>query len=263
MTASASIPLSATIEGIGLWADGVADWDAFRAIRAGQAARDPAIRRPAPALLPANERRRAPDTVLVALQAAQAACTMAGRAPATLSSVFASTYGDLSITDHLCETLARAPTEVSPTRFHNSVHNAAAGYWTIGTGAMQPATALSAGPAGFAMGLLDALAQLAEGAEAVLLVGYDGPSPGPLHEVAPSAGLLGAALVLARGTAPGRVGIAVDSRAGVATAPLPGIGDGNASLPMLALFDALAAGADQTLLPAGGDHVLRIGLHHD
>ena len=77
--------------------------------------------------------------------------------------------GDLAITDYMCETLATDPTAVSPTKFHNSVHNAAAGYWTIAAGAMEPATAISAD---FAMGLLEALAQLATGADAVLLVGY-------------------------------------------------------------------------------------------
>ena len=58
---------------------------------------------------------------------------------------------------------ARSPvnrTTVSPTRFHNSVHNAAAGYWTIGAGAMQPATAISAFDASFAQGLLEAMVQL-------------------------------------------------------------------------------------------------------
>ncbi|MEJ0008028.1 MAG: beta-ketoacyl synthase chain length factor [Steroidobacteraceae bacterium] len=87
--------------------------------------------RPQPSLLPPNERRRAPDTVAVALEVAQAACLNAGRDPAQLPTVFASTYGDLAITDYMCSTLARAPLTLSPTRFHNSVHNAASGYWSI------------------------------------------------------------------------------------------------------------------------------------
>ena len=56
-----------------------------------------------------------------------------------------------------------SPHTISPTRFHNSVHNAAAGYWTIGAGCMQATTALSAYDATFAEGLLEALAQLADG----------------------------------------------------------------------------------------------------
>src|SRR5690606_20828188 len=106
--------------------------------------------------------------VAVALEVALAACQASGRDPASLPSVFASSQGDLVIADYMCATLADEPATISPTRFHNSVHNAAAGYWTIGTGAMHPATALSAGDASFAQGLLEAMAQLAGGTEAVL-----------------------------------------------------------------------------------------------
>src|SRR5690606_892239 len=218
--------------------------------------------RPAPALLPPNERRRAPDTVLVALQAAQAACEAAGREPAALPSVFASTYGDLAITDNVCATLARAPTEVSPTRFHNSVHNAAAGYWTIGTGAMEPATAISAGPGTFAMGLVEALAQLEAGADAVLLVAYDGPATGPLRDVLHSDGLLGVALVLVKPGANDRLRIALEGRgSGSATAPPADIAPGNAMAPALALLEAIATGTTGVTL-GDGSHGLRIGLAH-
>ena len=65
--------------------------------------------RPSPQLLAPNERRRAPDTVAVALEVALAACTAAGRDPRTLPSVFASTHGDLAITDYMCATLAERP----------------------------------------------------------------------------------------------------------------------------------------------------------
>ena len=247
---------AAGIEGIGLWTPQAPSWAAYRGLLQGVPA-DTATR-PAPALLPANERRRAPDTVLVALEAAQAACSAAGRDPAMLPSVFVSTYGDLAITEHLCQTLASAPLELSPTRFHNSVHNAAAGYWTIASGAMAPATALSAG---FAMGLLEAAALLASGAEAVLLVGYDGDAPGLMRQVAASDGLLGGALVLGPATA-GRPRLALQLVDGEAPRPSGTIAAGNAMAPMLALFEALARGADVALLPAGPGRVLRLDLAH-
>ena len=254
--------LTAAIEGIGLWAPGVPSWEAFAGLRRGEPAPEGAPARPAPALLPPNERRRAPDTVLVALQAAQAACEAAGREPAALPSVFASTYGDLAITDNVCATLARAPTEVSPTRFHNSVHNAAAGYWTIGTGAMEPATAISAGPGTFAMGLVEALAQLEAGADAVLLVAYDGPATGPLRDVLHSDGLLGVALVLVQPGANDRLRIALEGRgSGSATAPPADIAPGNAMAPALALLEAIATGTTGVTL-GDGSHGLRIGLAH-
>src|SRR5690606_42059827 len=63
----------------------------------------------------------------------------------------------LAITDYMAATLASDPRSISRTRFHNSVHNAAAGYWTIGAGCTAAATAVSAGPASFAQGLLEAL----------------------------------------------------------------------------------------------------------
>jgi hypothetical protein len=257
---NATPSFTAGVEGIGLWATQAPSWATYRAWRTGGGAPEP-VARPAPSLLPPNERRRAPDTVLVALEAAQAACIDAGRDPANLPSVFVSTYGDLAITDHLCRTLATAPQELSPTRFHNSVHNAAAGYWTIGTGAMEPATAISAGPAGFAMGLLEALALRAAGAPAVLLVGYDGPSPGLLCRVAPSAGLLGGALVVGPAVA-GRPRLRMSMEDGETAATASPAAPGNAMAPMLALFDALAQGADRALLPAGPGRVLRLELDH-
>jgi hypothetical protein len=97
----------------------------------------------------------------------------------------------------MCQTLAQAPTQLSPTKFHNSVHNAAAGYWTIATGCTQPYTALSARACTFAAGLLEALVQSQCDAPAVLYVAYDIQACGPLAAMAPSRGALGAALVLA------------------------------------------------------------------
>src|SRR5690349_21990941 len=65
-----------------------------------------AAARPAPQLLPPNERRRAPDSVAVALESALAACHGAQLEPSSLGCVFGSTHGDLAITDYMCTTLA-------------------------------------------------------------------------------------------------------------------------------------------------------------
>ncbi|MEH6416225.1 beta-ketoacyl synthase chain length factor [Pseudomonas sp. CGJS7] len=257
--------LSAGIEGIGYWSRGLPDWNAARAYALGQAdAVADAPTRPAPTLLAANERRRAPETVAVALEVALAACQAAGRDPAGLSSVFASSHGDMQITDYMCATLASEPRTISPTRFHNSVHNAAAGYWTIGAGAMRPATALSALQASFAQGLIEALSQIATGEDAALLVGYDGGGYGPLAEIAHSQGLLGGALVLTRAreglpTLRAWLGESAQSEPG----RLAQREAGNASAPMLPLFDALAARHDRVALPAGAGRSLWVELSHD
>ena len=255
--------LTATIEGIGFWSGGLPGWHDARAFAATGRLPDAAPGRPSPQLLAPNERRRAPATVAVALEVALAACHAAGREPASLPSVFSSTHGELAITDYMCATLADQPQTISPTRFHNSVHNAAAGYWTIGTGAMQAATAISAFDATFAQGLLEALVQIATGSEAVLLVACDGAATGPLAQVSRSDGLLGGALVLSRtprADAPLiRVTLA-DGEFAPAPGPLARRHHSNAMVPMLPLFDALASGMPQITLKAGPGRILRVTI---
>ena len=86
--------------------------------------------------------------------------------PAELASVFATTHGDLAITDYLCANLLESPLHTSPTRFHNSVHNAAAGYWCIAVGCHAPYTTVSVAGIRSAQDLLEALAQLTSRREA-------------------------------------------------------------------------------------------------
>ena len=189
--------ISAYIEGVAIWSDKLPGWDTARCILSGEM--DPpegALKRPTPDLLPPNERRRAPDTVAIALEVGSQACAHAQRDPSSLPSVFASTHGDLAITDYMCEALASDPLLLSPTRFHNSVHNAAAGYWAIATGSMRPYTALSAGHYTFGSALMEALLQAQCDNEAVLLVAYDTAACGPLATVVSSTGRFGCALVV-------------------------------------------------------------------
>ncbi|MGV8960243.1 MAG: beta-ketoacyl synthase chain length factor [Stenotrophomonas sp.] len=261
--------LEATLEGIGFWCSGLPSWQAAcEHVRTGTSP-EAAPARPTPQLLAANERRRAPETVAVALDVALAACHAADRDPASLPSVFTSTHGDLAITDYMCAALTDDPRTLSPTRFHNSVHNAAAGYWTIGAGALPPATALSAHEASFAQGLLEALAQLACGSEAVLLVGYDSQSTGPLGQVSPSRGLLGGALVLSQAPSRGmprlqvRLSCPASAPAADTDGPLSRWMQGNAMQPMLPFFEALALGQTQVELAAGNGQWLSIGIAHD
>lgn len=263
--------LQATIEGIGFWGSGLADWDSACALlRTGAVAQDTATR-PSPQVLAANERRRAPLTVAVALEAATAACEAADRAPSTLSSVFTSTHGEQSITDYMCTTLADDPRAISPTKFHNSVHNAAAGYWTIGTGAHTPSTAISAGPHSFAQGLLEAMVQLQAGEEAVLLVAYDGPGSGALAQVAPSEGLLGVALVLSRIACAGlpTLQLEVHQQKPGTTAgdePTGALSHrlcANAMQPALPLLEAIALDQEELWMHAGHHQWFRLGIQND
>ena len=187
------------VEGIGICCAGWPDWPAAQAALCGNVEDAPyaAPVRPAPSLLAAAERRRAPDSVLLAVEVAQQACTMAAREARDLPHVFGSAYGDLPINDYLCATLARAPLDLSPTKFHNSVHNAPAGYWTIATGCGECSTALSAGADTFGAALLEAGAFAEAEQRAVLLVAYDVAATGMLADVVDCANPFAVALVLA------------------------------------------------------------------
>ena len=193
-----SVALEIGIEGIGAWASGLPDWLAAKNMLCGNTEVAPATEsRPAASILPAGERRRAPESVLIAVEAAQQACAMAKRDARELAHVFASAYGDLAINDYLCATLARAPLDVSPTKFHNSVHNAPAGYWAIASGCMRSSTALSVGAASFGAGLLEAAVRVCAESEPVLLVVSDVAAHGPLRDVIASRSAFAVAFVLA------------------------------------------------------------------
>ena len=198
VTRQAPKPPTLYIEGPAFWTPTLPGWDAARAAFRGEGAlADPPAKRPSPQVLAPAERRRAPDTVALALEVAAASMAGSGRNAADVPCVFVSAHGDLSINDYMCSTLATDPTVLSPTRFHNSVHNAAVGYWTIGTGCMAASNSVSAYENSFAAGLLEAAVQCAADQSPVLLVGYDTPTVGALTSVTDSQGLLAVALVIA------------------------------------------------------------------
>jgi hypothetical protein len=185
------------IDGIAFWAPTLPGWTVARAaFRAESEPLATPAKRPAPEILAPAERRRAPDTVALALEVAAAAVRESGLDAATLPAIFTSAHGDLGVNDYMCSTLAKEPTLISPTKFHNSVHNAAAGYWTIATGCHEASTALTAFDASFGAGLLEAIMQCQADARPVLLIAVDVEAAGALASVTESTGLLACAVVL-------------------------------------------------------------------
>jgi hypothetical protein len=124
-------------------------------------------------LLPVALRRRTSLTTRMAITAASAACKQAGVNTALVPSVFASLGGEIQVTDALCRLLPLPDELLSPTQFHNSVHNTTAGYWAILNQCQAASTALAAADDTFAMGLLEACTQLQLLAGDLLLVCYD------------------------------------------------------------------------------------------
>ena len=189
--------LTAYVRGIGVLGPGLSDWQSGAPAIAGTAAYVPCPTvLPVPQALPAAERRRTGATVKLAIGVAQQAVAGAGIDPARLAAVFASSGGDGLICHEICETLATEERQISPTRFHNSVHNAAAGYWSIATGATAPSSAICAYDASFAAGLLEALTLVAVSGAPALLSAYETPYPEPLRAKRPVPDSFGAALVL-------------------------------------------------------------------
>ncbi len=188
------------IEGIAFWAPTLPDWSAARATFRGEA---PSLAKPrplpAPLGLPPGDRRRAPQTVALALHVAEAAVSAAGREASELLAVFTSAHGDLPVIDHLCSTLVHTPRLVSPTRFVHSIHNAPAGVWSMLAHNRQTHSAVSAGEYSFACGLLEAATMAQTEQRPVLLVGYDTAAVGALIHTAPSAGPMALALVISPG----------------------------------------------------------------
>jgi Beta-ketoacyl synthase, N-terminal domain len=191
--------LAGCIQAIGLVGPGFTDWSAGRAVLSGEVPYVPArtVLTP-PAVLPPAERRRAGRVIKIALAVGAEAAAQSATDVRTLPTVFTSSGGDGDNCHEICVTLASGDRQISPTRFHNSVHNAAAGYWSIAYGCTEGSTSLCAGDASFGAGLLEALAQLACGAAAVLLLAYDADYPPPLHAKRPIPDAFGTALLLAR-----------------------------------------------------------------
>jgi hypothetical protein len=192
--------------------------------------------------------------VKLGFAAAQDALSAVSHAASGLATVFAASGADGDVVNEICTMLAGPDRQISPTRFHNSVHNAAAGYWGIATGSRESSTSLCAYDWSFAAGLLESASQIANGRERLLLIACDMPYPPPLIGARPVTLPFGAALLLARkGSGPALAGmeIRIEKAAAGATAMrdprlefLRGDNPAARALPLLA---AVAGGRRETV----------------
>ena len=197
--------LPSYVAGIGVWSPMLPSWDACRGRLLGEPLPQMESKLPPADWLPAVERRRATLSTRVVLSVTKDALSYAGWEPAELPTVFASSSGSPDITNELCSALAAGETQISPTRFHNSVHNAAAGYYSIAVACRSSSTTLCAHDGSAAAGLLEASVLLATEATPALFVAFDVPYTGPLAEIRPIADPFGVALALAPEPAQGQL----------------------------------------------------------
>ena len=245
------------VAGIGVLGPGLQGWAKSAPILRGETpyAAEPLVLS-APEILSGRERRRSSPTVRLALNAAHEAVDQAGIPAPDLAAVFGSSNGSGLEIHQILEALTKPEMPVSPTQFHNSVHNSAVGYWCIATSSHQPTTSIAAHDYTVPASILKAAAQSVTENRPVLLTVFDCPFPAPLdgkrHVVAPVA----VALVLTPAAVPGaRAMMSLSWRAGAGrggdTRPrvsaLSDLWTGNPVGRALPLLEALALGQPATI----------------
>ncbi len=225
------------LAGVGVWGRGLLSYAQLCQRVAGVAAPDEEFMPPKPEAIPARERRRAGLMINLAVTAAHQACEHAGADKQQIPSVFVSSMGDTDITDYMCRKLAQPEKLLSPTKFHNSVHNAPSGYWSISAQNRAPSTFIGGAGYSFGAGLLEAASQAHDGGEPVLLVAYDIANRPPFASVAPVTESFACALVLVPDGHPVPVPGAMAVQLDISLQPQPAA----AVLPRAPALAALAA----------------------
>lgn len=208
----------------------------------------------------------------LAVEVAHQACEQARVDKSNLASVFVSGMGDTDITDYMCRKLTQQEKLLSPTKFHNSVHNAPSGYWSISAENRAPSTFVAGGLESVGMGLLEAASLAVDTDDQVLLVGYDIANKQPFDNITPIPVSLGFALVLGTQSNPDsalqrRVTLTTKVESNPSTdAParplLRKLQSQNPAGQSLALLEALvSSSSEQTInIAAGPDYLLQANI---
>ena len=190
-------PVTLELRALGLWTPGYADARSWSRRHLGpDVDGDADAKTPRAELLPPMLRRRTSLLTRMAAEVAAQAITGAGFDPARVSVIYGSVYGEIRTTLDLLGALLVPDAPLSPTKFHNSVHNTAAGYVSIAAHNRGGNAALTAGRSTLAMGLLECAGLVACGLGPAVLVIAEEPLPEPLA-AGRSYGPLAAAFALA------------------------------------------------------------------
>lgn len=185
--------MRARVTGIGLWTPGFPDVQSWLAQRRVDGADAPSAA--------SGQRRRGSLLVNMVAEVAAQASRQAGAELSRLRIVVGSAFGELATLVAMLDERERDGV-LSPLRFQNSVHNAAAGQLSIAHKNKGPAMSLAAGNDTVAMVLLEALTLLAlpEDECDVIAIVADEPLPQAIRP-GHHASAIAAALVLTRDTA--------------------------------------------------------------
>lgn len=133
--------------------------------------------KPNPESIPARARRRYSPQTLLAIQAAE---NISPALAEDAAWVFGSAYGEGETLQLILEALRGPTMAIRPTRFQNSVHNAASGQWTIAQSIKTAATSICGADHTAGSSLLKALLQVQLEQRPVGVVLFDAPLPAPL-----------------------------------------------------------------------------------
>ncbi len=244
--------MQVSVTGIGIWSSVGTDWSSFKAGLNGERPEDHQPI-PAPELIAKAERRRAPKTAKLAVEVAAQACGMANADPADTASVFTSVLADTEISDQICRALTLPTKMLSPTKFHNSVQNAPAGYWAIGAGNHAPCNYIGGYMNCWALGLVEAATQCIVEQRKLLLVNYDIINTAPLRGIIPISNQFASAILIEPHSAGSGIGLTIDFCRGAAELPKPAdntlqaVAAENPSASVLSQLEQFAASAPQPM----------------
>ena len=156
------------VRGVGLWSPGYAGLDAWLENK-----RDPSVTKAPAALLEGALGRRATPLTRMAVEVFEQAAHGGRLDTSTLRSVWANAHGEHSAAIRLLEMMPRGEGKVSPTHFHNSVHNTASGYASIASHNAAISTTLTGGTELVASALLEAWSLAQSSGAPVALVWAD------------------------------------------------------------------------------------------
>lgn len=241
-----------TIKSVSVWAAGVDG--------------RPPDAKPDASLLHARLRRRTSFLTRMAVATFAEARAKAGSDGSQIPVVFGSVYGEIETTYELLRQLGEGPgAALSPTKFHNSVHNTAPGYLSIACQNREINTAITAGWSTLAMGMVEVAALLqthAEISEVALIVAEEA-MPADLVQAGASYDSLAATFVVARAPA-GDSGWQLRHQVPTSTRPdVPPAFAHNPCSPALSLaaIDGTSSKEGDELILAPGDGAVWMLVH--
>ena len=164
------------VRGVGLWTPGFGDAHAWCAQE-----HDAEVTRPSASILEGALRRRATALTRMGVEALQQAAAMSGANLGEIGSIWATAHGEHATAIALLRMMHRGQGKLSPTHFHNSVHNTASGYASIAAENKLPSTTLTGGAELVASTLLEAATWLNAFDRDVAVVLADEPLMAPFE----------------------------------------------------------------------------------